>query len=317
MFPAGAAPAVPAIDAAPAAERRLGRRATWAAAGLTAPIAAAYVFLFTHRFGDRVYAWRRIVRVDIPWAPLSAALAVAGLFVALRYALADDRLLSLGRLRAAVDWRRAALAAGLALAARLAAGALGAGTKVAFTVAGFAAYSLVTAAADPLLFVVAHIVYFGPAVALLILLWPAFCRSLDGYGLGLRLSVVATTVLALNSQSRQQINLLPIVVVPLAALLDRRGLSRRAVAAIVVLSVACSKVWYTFNTGPQVDDNTPQALLGFPLQHYFMSSGPWMSRDMYFVQGALATVVAAVCYAAVVRLTRPGAAAGKARALAV
>jgi hypothetical protein len=55
------------------------------------------------------------------------------------------------------------------------------------------------------------------------------------------------------------------------------------------------------NTAPQVDDDTMEVLLRFPLQHYFMNSGPWMSRQMYLLHGAAALITILLLYLLVKR----------------
>jgi hypothetical protein len=87
--------------------------------------------------------------------------------------------------------------------------------------------------------------------------------------------------------------------------LHQRGISAAWPPAAALLCIACSKVWYVFNTGPQIDDGTQEVLLRFPLQHLFMNSGPWMSRDMYFIQGALVCALTVFLYVTVVRRRTP------------
>jgi hypothetical protein len=44
---------------------------------------------------------------------------------------------------------------------------------------------------------------------------------------------------------------------------------------------------------PAFDDQQYQ---GFPFQNYFMMQGPWMSNQMYLLQGAIVLVAAALLY---------------------
>jgi hypothetical protein len=289
-------------DAVPPRARHI---ATWGAVAIAGAAALAYGFLLTHDFATRVWASRRIVRMDLDLIAISIVAALAYLFVASRRVLEDPRLSDPARFRPALDLRRCAIAALVLAIAAMATHQIANGQSINFTAAGFAAYTFLTAAADPLIFLVAHAVYFGPAIPLLALLWTPFCRSLGDFSIGLRVVVLASVVLALNSQSRQQINVVPLFVVVLVRVLHQRGISAAWPPAAALLCIACSKVWYVFNTGPQIDDGTQEVLLRFPLQHLFMSSGPWMSRDMYFIQGALVCALTVFLYVTVVRRRTP------------
>ena len=86
------------------------------------------------------------------------------------------------------------------------------------------------------------------------------------------------------------------VLVVLVLLLDRAGLSYRSLPFWALLCLFYSKVWYRFNTAPQVDDGTMDALERFPLQHYFMNSGPWMSHPMYLVHGGVILLTGILLY---------------------
>jgi hypothetical protein len=167
---------------------------------------------------------------------------------------------------------------------------------VQVSVTGVIVYTLLASLSEPLLFFVAHVVYYGPVMLLLLFFWRPFCDSLQEFGPGLRLLVILNVILSVNPQSRSQINVVTVFVMLLVRLLDRRGLHHGSLPFWALLCLFYSKVWYTFNTAPQIDDGTMDALQGFPLQHYFMSSGSWMSAPMYYVQGAVVVLTAIVLY---------------------
>jgi hypothetical protein len=178
------------------------------------------------------------------------------------------------------------------LALKLAVHLLANGEAGGWPFKSFLIHSLLVALTEPLIFLVAHAVYYGPAILLLVLFWRPFCEALSRFGPGLRIALILNFLLSINSQSRYQINIVSTFFIILVCMLDRAGLKFRSLPVWVLLSLFYSKMWYTFNTGPQVDDETMTSLLNFPLQHYFMSSGPWMSHQMYLIQGGIVLLTA-------------------------
>jgi hypothetical protein len=166
---------------------------------------------------------------------------------------------------------------------------------------GLIEYILLSSLTEPFIFLVAHTLYYGPVVLLLLFFWRPFCQSIQEFGIGLRLFVILNFLLSIGPQSRYQINAITIFVILLARLLDRSFLRNQSFTFWVLLSLLYSKVWYTFNTAPQVDDGTMDILLRFPLQHYFTNSGPWMSHQMYLIQGSIVLVTAILLYFFLVR----------------
>jgi hypothetical protein len=244
------------------------------------------------------------LRIDYPILYISLACSCAYVFAAVKRATADDRLYEVQRWLTEIRWRRAVVAFLLLGALKLTSHFLANGLPGPLNPKLFAAYSLLTAVTDPFLFLVAHVVYFGPAVLLLLLLWKQVCAEAAAFGFGMQLFLLLNIVFSLNSQSRYNIPAVPALFALLVLAMQRRSLSRRVVVALTVLAVACSKVWYIMNTAPQIYDGTMACLLRFPLQHMFMNSGPWMSREMYIVQGLIVVAIGAALYWFVVREDR-------------
>ncbi len=290
VCPRPPAPATPAVRPAVPSSATL--------AAVTSAIALAlYVYLVTVRFSDRMTTFSWGVRIDTAVVYLSVGLVAAYLFVGIRSAAADDRLFAARRLLAAIRWRRVVVAAAMLGLLDVAQRALAGGRELEWaTPRFFAMYTLMASLTEPLIFVVAHVVYYGPPILLLLLLWQPFCEKAGELGVGFRLFVLANVVLGLNPQSRYQINAVAAFVVVLVWMLDRRGLTYRALLTWLPLCVLYSKVWYPFNTAPQVYDGTMAILLRFPLQHYYMNAGPWMSHEMYLVQGGIVLYTAALLY---------------------
>ncbi len=226
------------------------------------------------------------------------------LFFSLRGALSDSRLFDPGYLWRAVAWQRLVPAGLLLISVKLIVGTLDNGAGTGSTIDQFVHYTLLSALAEPLVFLVAHIVYYGPAVVLLLFFWPRICRLLLSYPLGVRLNVVLALVLGLNSESRFLINIVPIFIVLLVQLVESLDWTFNKYVIWGGLALFASKVWYPINTAPLVDDGSYEILRQFPLQGYFMNYGPWMSALLYWVQGAVIILAAPLVYWLFVRTPR-------------
>jgi hypothetical protein len=238
-----------------------------------------------------------VLRIDKSVIYLSVLGVIVYLFFGLRSVLSGGELYDLRRLRAAVSWRRAGMAALALLAVRELRHVFWNGEVMPWgQPKWFVIYTFLSSLTEPLIFLVAHVIYYGPAILLLALFWRRFCDHLDEYGLGLRALVFVNLLLSVNPQSRYQINVVAIFVAVLVKLLDGTVLRRQRLVAWLLICLACSKVWYVMNTAPQVYDGTMESLQRFPLQHYFMNSGPWMSHGMYYAQGGAVMLLAILLY---------------------
>jgi hypothetical protein len=256
-----------------------------------------YAYLLQpQRFAARVADFNRALRIDMPVLYLSLVIAIVYLFFSVRRAAADDNLFDIRRMLSAIKWPRAVVAVLLLALLKFVVHRLASGEVLGWGFKGFIVHTFLSSLTEPFIFLVAHTVYYGPVILLLLFLWKPFCASLREYGLGFRMFVILNVILSINPQSRYQINVVTAFIIVLVRLLDRAGLQWRSLPFWALLCVFYSKVWYVFNTAPQVDDETMAALLRFPLQHYFMSSGPWMSHEMYLVQGGVVLLTGILLY---------------------
>jgi hypothetical protein len=133
----------------------------------------------------------------------------------------------------------------------------------------------------PFLFGIAHVVYFGPIVLLALLRWRAVCCGLHGCGLGLTLCVSATLLLGLHCESRFVLPCFPIVVFGVVKAMEDVRWRALHYGVFVVLALFFSKCWLQIGGLP--DSSHPGE---FPAQLFFMNLGPWMSGQMFLIQGA-------------------------------
>gem|GEM_PF-4350318 len=145
----------------------------------------------------------------------------------------------------------------------------------------------VTALVKPLINVVSHVSYFGPAVILLFLLWKDVANIAKQYGLGLIFFLLISGFLSIDTESRHLIAFWPVFAVLTCEALNRRGVTWVFVYTTLVAGLLTSRFWLLLNTKePWVG-----AFQDFPFQMFFMNFGPWMSDTMYVVFVAFSLIL--------------------------
>ena len=139
--------------------------------------------------------------------------------------------------------------------------------------------TLMGSVTEPLIFLLGHLVYYGPIVYLMLFYWKDLCRVVHEKGLGLTLLVFFSVLFVLpRPESRQALDLMPILVIFTAKAIDRVKLGGAEIAWFAALSIFSSKIWMDLNGAPD-------------LSLYFMNIGPWMPKRYYILQGLTAVVV--------------------------
>jgi hypothetical protein len=146
----------------------------------------------------------------------------------------------------------------------------------------------------PGIFLVAHVVWFGPIVVLALFCWKSVLRHMGEYGFGLLLVCVLGLMMSLNSESHQGITFLPMVVTFTVLAADLANWTSRRLAVFAILSLLWSKVWLTI--GPVRSPGAPGAL-----NLYFMNAGPWMTHVEYVFQLGLVLLLAGLLWVTVPR----------------
>lgn len=160
--------------------------------------------------------------------------------------------------------------------------------------------TLLESVTKPLIFVIAHTVYYGPPLILTYFLWKPICRLIHQHGMGLTVVMIVGVVLSINPESRRLINLLPFFVAFTVKAVESLRWNASRYWLMAGLSLLFSKIWLPINTRPL--EGSP---LDFPLQRYFMNHGPWMSNQMYLIQGSIVLLTAVVFYSLFFRTPNP------------
>jgi len=206
-------------------------------------------------------------------------------------------------LRPRLAWAGVALLAG---AYWLLTHKLGDPTKQLLSPQQFAVNFTYGALQRPAQFLICHAVYYGLPVLLLLLFWRRALQAVAHLGLGSGVMLVLVLVQAVNSETRQMANVLPLVAIVSALLADKLNPRPLIVAFTAIVAFVISKGWLPLNyfdpTYRQPGDIFPMAgyeydqFLGWPQQVYFMNFGPWMATPFLVIQAGLLVGIAALLY---------------------
>jgi hypothetical protein len=145
-------------------------------------------------------------------------------------------------------------------------------------------FTITGAIKAPAEFLVAHLMYVGPIIAVIILYWKRTSDLIRNYGGGLLLVTSLVLFMSLRSETRTLLNFLPVFVLVAAQALDSQGeWSVTRIALFAALSVLLSSVWLPINSRFET--------------YYFMHQGPYMARWTYYVFLAIAILTMACVYA--------------------
>lgn len=149
----------------------------------------------------------------------------------------------------------------------------------------------------PAQFIISHANYYGLPVVLALVYWRQMGGIVRKLGLAVGGVFVLLLLLAINNETRQLANLLPVLVLATALLVQELAPSPRVIAYSLVIELFLSKCWLYINgfdsTLGQPNDQYP-TLVGnskavyawnSPYQAYWMHIGPWTSNQFLFMQG--------------------------------
>ena len=163
-------------------------------------------------------------------------------------------------------------------------------------VGSFVYYIIRLSIQRPLVFFVGHVVYFGPLVILMMLLWKSICKIIFQYGIGLTLFFLINIIISINSESRQLIFALPFFVAFTVKTLEPIQIKPYYYWIFGVIALLYSKVWYSLEGINTFDWHITDDFFSFPFQRYLMNIGSYMNAQMFFLQGTVILVTAILFY---------------------
>jgi hypothetical protein len=146
----------------------------------------------------------------------------------------------------------------------------------------------------PLVFLLAHMVFFGPIILMAIFLWKQLCTLFFEYGLGVSFVILVGILMSIMSESRQLVNFFPIVAIFTAKILDDLPLKPNFYVWFLAISFLSSKVWVNMNIGI-VELDTRSTAFELPWQ-WLLGVGYFMSNEMYLAQGIIVILISLFFY---------------------
>jgi hypothetical protein len=139
----------------------------------------------------------------------------------------------------------------------------------------------------PAINIIAHTMFFGSIILILIFLWKDVAIKIRERGLGLIFFISLCLLLGIDSESRQLVNIFPVFAILACDVLNKRNVSWGFVYFFVMINLISSRFWLPLNHGDwnhfTDSDYFNGAMLRFPMQIVFMNTGPWLSHLLYGV----------------------------------
>lgn len=150
---------------------------------------------------------------------------------------------------------------------------------------GFLSTVLISPLQNPFLFLLSHILYYGPILFLVIFYWKNVSDFCNFNGIALNLILIFCIFLSFQSESRMLICFLPLIILAITNYLNSIEIKKYSLIFFVLLSLCFSRIWFNI-WGPNMQGD----YLEFPMQRYFMIQGPWMSDLSYYLQSLIVII---------------------------
>lgn len=137
---------------------------------------------------------------------------------------------------------------------------------------------------NPLVSIISHVIYLGPAILIIIWKYPFFVRTIQSFGDSAIVYFLIIVLLSIGSETRQFIHFYPFLIMMLLITLNQFPISMKQSALFVMLSICVSQFWLTINT-PAIFAQYDYG--HFPDQAYFMHHGPFMSDLSYLLNAGV------------------------------
>ncbi|MES2778811.1 MAG: hypothetical protein V4651_02840 [Bacteroidota bacterium] len=146
---------------------------------------------------------------------------------------------------------------------------------------------------EPFISLIAHTIYVGPAILLILLYFKDFTRTIKQQGDSAVGYFIIIALLCLGSESRQFVPYYPFMVLMLMLTLNAFTFSIKQVLLFCLLALVSSKCWFPIN----VPDIFSKYDFGnFPDQRYFMNQGPFMSEQSYLINFLIVSIMGCCIY---------------------
>ncbi len=161
-------------------------------------------------------------------------------------------------------------------------------------------YSLIR----PMHTLVSHFAIFGFSICLLILFWNEIAKTISKMGWGLVMAIALNIYLyAIMPESRSLINLFPLMIIVFIKAINKFSFSNLFYILVAIFSFISSKIWLIIDL-QQIVTFDKNGTIDFPNQRFYLNLGPWMSNEMYYLQGLVMIVFSVVLFFVLYRIKK-------------
>ncbi len=171
--------------------------------------------------------------------------------------------------------------------------------KPKITAEFFVASCAYFAVVNPLNFLVAHAIYYGPIIIFMILFYSDFKDKIARMGVSVIVIFSLFAILALNSESRRLVNIFPFFAILLISGINKYTFNKKDVLLVFIFSFVFSKIWFQLYPEGVYEDGGK--LLDFPKQRFAMNTGLWTSTFMYFINLSVVIASSIIIYYFIVK----------------
>lgn len=156
--------------------------------------------------------------------------------------------------------------------------------------------------AYPFIHIISHTIYYGALIPLLILFWKPVTLCAKEMGVSFVIFLLFSLLFSIESESRQFINLIPLLVFILIQSFHTSSIvvSTSFLSLSVGINLFLSKCWLLLNQSEWPNAETVYhnelLILQSPMQWYFMQQGPWMGHTAYLVNSIITLMIFAILY---------------------
>ena len=183
-----------------------------------------------------------------------------------------------------------ALALAIFMIPRLAAAIFTTGPEL-LTISSFIPYVFFLSTTRPGIFLVAHLVFFGPVLLLLPFVWKHVRALFQQWGAGAQLYTILGLMVAACPDSRQSMLIVPMLIVVLVWGCERARLASKSLVLLFgALAFVMSRVWLPFNIPSSAPPATP-AEAGWDMSRYYETQGNYITEPHYLSGLALGGLI--------------------------
>ncbi len=150
----------------------------------------------------------------------------------------------------------------------------------------------------PFKFLISHFVYLGLPVIFLLIFHRRFFGQLKQEDPFLKIVPLLFLFLALGTETRQFLQFLPFVFIPLLSALQKIRFTNIQLIVFFTFQLLWSRFWFQINTPKGFLSEVPMTgnFFNETAQNYFQFHGPWMSISNSVMYGLIFVVVFALCW---------------------